>query len=316
MTGPSQVLICQPQRHSVVEDRKQSDRELYALVCKPEMMPRISVMRTLKGNEIINTLHLVDWGAAEWPPASRKCIIIIYHRPMGGRVMDSLGGTADRIPDHLFPKMVIKPIAEALSELAQKGITHRALRPDNLYYTDAERTKIIVGECCTCVPAYDQPVVMETIESGSSNPAGRSSGMYADDMYSFGVSLLILAIGRNPMAGKSDEYIIDKKIKEGSYAALVLAERLPVSLIECLRGLTTDDPEQRWSVDDIDLWINGKRLQPMQLRAEAHSQRGFKFGEQEFNTCRPLAVAMQRDCGGRRQSNYRWIIGNMGSAWS
>ena len=43
-----------------VEDRKQPGRGLYALVCKPEMIPRISVMRTLKGNELINTLHMVD----------------------------------------------------------------------------------------------------------------------------------------------------------------------------------------------------------------------------------------------------------------
>ena len=32
-----------------VEDRKQPGRALYALVCKPEMQPRISVMRVLKG---------------------------------------------------------------------------------------------------------------------------------------------------------------------------------------------------------------------------------------------------------------------------
>ena len=37
------------------EDRKQPGWALYALVCKPEMQPRISVMRVLKGNELANT---------------------------------------------------------------------------------------------------------------------------------------------------------------------------------------------------------------------------------------------------------------------
>ncbi len=277
-----------------VEDRKQPGRELYALISKPEMLARVSVMRILKSNEIPNMLQMVDWDAAEWPPANRKCIIIIYHRPMGGRVMDSLSAVRERIPDHQFPKLIIKPIADALVELGQKGITHRAIRPDNLYFMDEARQKIVLGDCCTAVAASDQPTVLETIESGMSGPYGRGSGMYADDMYSFGVTLLMLAVGRNPLAGNSDDEIIDKKIKEGSYAALVGLERLPVSLIECLRGLLTDDPEQRWAVQNIDLWINGKRMTPVQARAEAHAQRSFKFAEQEFWSCRPLAVHMHR----------------------
>ena len=57
-----------------VADRKQEGRPLYALVCKPEMPPRISVMRTLKGLEIPAVLHMVDWGVAEWPLAERKCV--------------------------------------------------------------------------------------------------------------------------------------------------------------------------------------------------------------------------------------------------
>ncbi|MBT7451370.1 MAG: hypothetical protein HN793_11120, partial [Rhodospirillaceae bacterium] len=172
-----------------VEDRKQPGRALYALISKPEMLARISVMRILKGNEVSNTLQMVDWGAADWPPADRKCIIIIYFRPLGGRVMDSLSAIREKIPEHQFPKLIIKPIADALIELGQKGITHRAIRPDNLYYMDEGRQKIVLGDCCTSVAASDQPVVLESIESGMSGVYGRGSGMYADDMYSFGVTL-------------------------------------------------------------------------------------------------------------------------------
>ncbi|MBT6089884.1 MAG: protein kinase family protein [Rhodospirillaceae bacterium] len=277
-----------------VEDRKQPGRALYALISKPEMLARISVMRILKGNEVSNTLQMVDWGAADWPPADRKCIIIIYFRPLGGRVMDSLSAIREKIPEHQFPKLIIKPIADALIELGQKGITHRAIRPDNLYYMDEGRQKIVLGDCCTSVAASDQPVVLESIESGMSGVYGRGSGMYADDMYSFGVTLLMLALGRNPMAGLSDDEIIDRKVKTGSYAALAGDERLPVSMIECMRGLLTDDPEQRWAVEGIDLWINGKRMTPVQAKSETHSQRAFMFAEQEFFACRPLSVQMHR----------------------
>ena len=275
-----------------VADRKQEGRPLYALVCKPEMPARISVMRVLKGLEIPAVLHMVDWGVAEWPLVDRKCVIVIYHRPMGGRVMDSMASNFKRIPDHQFARAIIKPIADGLVELSLKGIAHRAIRPDNLYYMDEQRTKIVLGDCVTSVPAHDQPVVLETIESGMAMPSGRGAGSYPEDMYSFGASVLMLNIGRNPMQGIADGDIIKRKIQVGSYAALVGDERMPVALIECLRGLLTDDTEQRWQATNIDLWLNGKRLTPIQAKAESQAQRPLRFADQEFHSIRPLSYCM------------------------
>ncbi len=278
-----------------VVDRKQEGRPLYALVCKPEMPTRVSVMRILKGLEIPAVLHMVDWGVAEWPLADRKCVIVIYHRPLGGRVMDTMASTFKRVPDHQFARAIIKPIADGLVELGLKGIAHRAIRPDNLYYMDEQRTKIVLGDCVTSVAAHDQPVVLETIESGMANPSGRGGGTHADDMYAFGATVLMLAIGRNPLQGVPDAEIIRRKIQTGSYAALVGDERMPVAQIECLRGLLTDDTEQRWAATNIDLWLNGKRLTPIQAKAESAAQRPIRFADQEFHSIRPLSYAMYQN---------------------
>ena len=278
-----------------VTDKRQDGLPLYALVCKPEVPSRISVMRVLKGIEIPSFLHLVDWGVAEWPPAERKCVIVIYRRPLGGRVMESLSATFKRIPDHQFARAVIKPLADGLAELSQKGISHRAIRPDNLYYMDEARTKIVIGDCVTSVPGNDQPVVMETIESGMATPSGRGSGIHADDMYSFGASLLILALGRNPLNGVPDGEIVRRKIQTGSYAAIVGDDRVPMALIECLRGMLIDDPEQRWQASNIDLWLNGKRMTPIQAKSESQSQRPIRFADQEFHSVRPLSYAMYQN---------------------
>jgi hypothetical protein len=259
------------------------------------MPTRISAMRVLKGMEVPAVLHMVDWGVAEWPPADRKCVIVIYHRPLGGRVMDSMSSTFQRIPDHQFARAVIKPIADALVELSLKGIAHRAIRPDNLYYMDAGRTKIVLGDCVTSVPAHDQPVMLEPIESGMAMPSGRGGGTYADDMYAFGATVLMLAIGRNPLQGVPDAEIIKRKIQVGSYATLVGEERMPVALIECLRGLLTDDADQRWQAGNIDLWLNGKRLTPIQAKAESQAQRPIRFADQEFHSIRPLSLAMYQN---------------------
>lgn len=203
-----------------------------------------------------------------------------------------MAGTFKRIPDHQFARAVIKPIADGLVELALKGIAHCAIRPDNLYYMDEQHTKIVLGDCVTSVLAHDQPVVVETIESGMAMPSGRGGGTYADDMYAFGASILMLAIGRNPLQSVPDGEIIRRKIQAGSYATLVSDERTPVALIECLHGLLTDDTEQRWQAGNIDMWLNGKRLTPIQAKAESQAQRPIRFADQEFQSIRPLSYAM------------------------
>jgi hypothetical protein len=275
-----------------VADRKQEGRPLYALVVKPEMPPRISAMRILKGLEIPHILHMVDWGVAEWPPADRKCVIVIYHRPMGGKVMDSMAANFRRIPDHLFAKNLIKPLADALAELTLKGVTHRAIRPDNLYYMDEARTNVVLGDCVTSVPGHDQPVSLEPIESGMAMPAGRGAGSFADDLYAFGATMVVLAVGRDVLHGVPDQEILRRKITHGSYATLAGDERPPVVLLECLRGLLADDAEQRWKVENIDLWLAGKRLTPIQAKAEPQSRRALRLGDQEFNSIRPLSYAL------------------------
>ena len=278
-----------------VIDRKQKTRVLFALVCQPQMLARVSVMRVLKGNQIPHMLHMVDWGAAEWPPADRKCIIIIYERPSGGRVMDSLSSRIDRVPDHQFPKIFIEPLVQAIKELSMKGITHRSIRPDNIYWQDESRQRVVLGDCVTCIPGHDQPAVFETIEMGAAMPAGRGAGKYPDDMYALGVTLLMFALGHNPVLNETDNELSDRKIKEGTYAALVGDERLPVQLIECFRALLSDDEEQRWNVDNLDLWLNGRRLTPIQTRPAAQAQRSLEFAGKEYHALRPLAVDMHRN---------------------
>jgi hypothetical protein len=235
---------------------------------------------------------MVDWGVAEWPPAERKCVIVIYYRPMGGRVMGSGAAPFKRIPDHLFAKNVIKPLSDALIELTSKGITHRAIRPDNLYYMDEARTRIVLGDCVTCVPAHDQPVSVEPIESGMATPAGRGAGNFHDDMYAFGATLLMLSVGRDTLQGVPAEEILRRKIQHGSYGTLAGEERAPVVILECLRGLLADDPDQRWKAENIDLWLAGKRLTPIQAKAEQQARRAIRIGDQEFNSIRPLSFAL------------------------
>ena len=279
----------------VTEDKRDPNRSLYALICRPELPARVNVMRALRGVSAMGLQQLVEWGPMTWPPAGRPCMTVIYEKPAGSKVMPTLKSEIRRVDEYEIGRKVIDPLVNAIKEMISRGITHRAIRPTNLYYMDSAGERLAFGDCVSGPPAIDQAVVFETIESGMCNPIGRGSGTYADDLYSLGVTLAFLLLGRNPVAQYDDEAVLTLKIRNGSYATLVGDERLPLPMIEVLRGLLCDDPLQRWDLESLLMWQQGRRLSPLQPRVEKRAARGFPFLGKEYFNCRELAAAFSKN---------------------
>lgn len=279
----------------VAEDKRDQKRQLFALICRPDLPPRVNVMRAIKGAQGSGMMQLVEWGAMIWPPAGRQCMVAVYERPVGKRLMANLRSECRRIDEYNITPKVIEPLVAAIRELTARGITHRAIRATNLFFMDESGDRIALGDCVTAPPAFDQPLVFETIESGMAMNVARGSGTFSDDIYSLGVTVVFLLLGRNPVSHLDDETILRQKIQQGSYNTLVGEERLPLALVELLRGLLCDDPDQRWDVEALDLWLSGRRLSPLQSRHEKRAARGFPFNGKEYFNCRELAAALARN---------------------
>lgn len=277
----------------VAEDRRERDKEVYALIVKPGFTPRIPLLRVLKGADNPGLLPLIEWGACDWPPASRKVMAMIYAKPMGGCVWDAkTGSTLKRIDDAEITKKLIGPAVSALKFLKAQGLTHRAIRPTNMYWATAERDRVVLGDCASCPPAYEQPAALEPIESALSMPAGRGDGTTVNDVYSLGASLASLIQNRDFTTVANDEAMIRHKMVMGSYSALAGEARMPLPLVEILRGTLCDDALERWDTDAIDLWQSGRRLTPLVPRIEKRAVRSFAMGGKEYMTSRELAMGI------------------------
>lgn len=279
----------------VAEDRRDSARQLYTLVTRPTLPARMAAARSLRGVQAAGLQSLVEWGTVPWQPAGRYCFAAVYDRPVGGRVMVGLTDEFQRYDEVELIRKAVTPLVAAIRECNTRGVTHRAIRPTNLFYMTGERDGLAVGDCVTTPPGYDQPAIFEPIESAMCHPAGRGAGRLAEDMYALGVTLVILLLGRNPVAQIEDDAVLAYKITIGSYATLVGDERLPVPLIEMLRGLLCDDAEERWDLDALSLWLDGRRLNPLQPRVEKRANRPFAFNDREYLNCRELAIAFAQD---------------------
>ena len=54
-------------------------------------------------------------------------------------------------------------------------------------------------------------------------------------------------------------------------------ERLPMSLLEPLRGLLHDDDGERWHLDQLDVWLNGRRMTTSGKRATPRADMPMNF---------------------------------------
>ena len=274
-----------------VEDRRDTGRHLLASICNPGLPPRTDVMAQSKGGHVKGIVPIVEWGPVDWPALGERCMAVIYERPAGGRLAANFAADGANFTELELKNLIAEPIAAALRRLESRNLAHRSIRPNNLFFMDEARQDLVLGDGVTCPPGFDQPLVFETIERGMASQGGRGEGGTPEDVYALGVSLVFLTLGRNPLERLSEDAILAVKAEQGTFTALSRRERIPTSLIEPLRALTSDDASDRWDLERLDNWITGTRMSTVQRKPIAKSEEELTFGGSEHVTPRSLAHA-------------------------
>ena len=278
-----QAFVARPLRGRKVEH--------YALICSGAVPPRGDALSTLMSLDNPGLTRLADFGHVDWDQGKRRKLALVFERPQGRRLLANLTTLLEPMAEEQILRVVIPSMATVLRELAGRSITHGGIRPTNMFLREGG-AGVALGECASAPPGYGQPLVFETVERAMTTSGGRGRGGIFDDIYAFGVTLVILALGRNPLHDVGDEAMIDAKIDKGSFGALVGNARLPQDLTEPVRSMLLDDPKQRWGVGQLDLWLSGRRLSPKQGMLPKRATRPLELAGREAWHCRGLARLM------------------------
>ncbi len=288
----------------------------FALVSDGELLCRDDVMQTLHDVRAGTLMRLAESDHVWWPRDKHRRRVMIFERPGGARVMDDLAHPIQPMNEQQAIR-VLSGALSGLSYLSMIGVVHRAIRPTNLFFTDNTRQSIMLGECVSAPPAYFQPALFETIESAMTHRAARGHGMRGDDIYSLGVTILYLLLGRHPAPQLSDKELLAAKLAQGSFTTLVARAPIPTGMREALRGMLQDDPVHRWDLGDLQAWVSERRLKPAQIVHNDRAQRPFGFEGQNYYTCRSLAHALAQNwrsgaMGDRKVELASWIERSLG----
>ena len=228
---------------------------------------------------------------AYWPLVDQKTFILIFERPLGGRVSDVL---KDEISDYKkidYIKASLDAMILGLDELHSRNINHRAIRHDNLFFRDELREEVLLGEFVSSPPGFDQPVAYETIERGMADEGGRGIGLAEDDMYACGVALAFMTQKSLPTHSFSKEKLIITKIIDSSYQTIVTNNLITVALLDVIRGLLSDDPSQRWGLEELESWRDGRRAPPLQSSRPTRAHRPLQIDGFDHINPRTLAYS-------------------------
>ncbi|MGE5766827.1 MAG: serine/threonine protein kinase, partial [Bacteroidota bacterium] len=281
-------------RAYVATDERGSPKALFALICRRDVAPRTDVLNQFARFNRLPLVTPLRWGVVYWPPEKAHRFVIILHQPGGERIMTAADATIDAWREDRVVRLVLNPLMPVFKELGGRNLTHRAIRADNVFFADAGRESVVLGECFSLPAGMAQPSIYEPIDGAMAMPEGRGHGTPADDYYALGVLVLVLLCGGNPVPDLSEAELVEAKISKGSYAALVGETRLSLPMVEMLRGLLCDDPDERWRHDDLQLWLNGRHLSPKQALLPPKAARLFPFDGEEYNNAAALSYAMGR----------------------
>lgn len=275
-------------------DRRNSALPLFGLVSRGEVPPRLGAVPAMLRVDAGPLLRLLDFARVDWPGAGRR-VALVFERPRGHRLVPRGASRFPAMPADQVARRILAPVAQALRLLNDRRIRHRAVRLDNLFVDGAEGSPVVLGEGLTAPPAMDQPACYETIENAMARPFARRASRLADDLYALGVCGLALALGRVPLAHLADRDVVTAKLETGSYAALAGSSRFDGGLAECLRGLLADSAAERWTLNDLELWLNGRRQSPRQAGLPPRAVRPFSFQGRAYVTARALSMALADD---------------------
>lgn len=269
--------------------------EAIVLVGNSKMPFRLDAAASLRNADPSNMLPVLGVGAVRHPKTKQPAPAICYMRPKGNQLVEYTDIPFPPMRDDHIIHDVITPVIAALSVFKQRRIFHGRINPANMIRKVGPSGEVVLGDCVAGPPGYDQALSFDTIERCMAEQAGKGVGTNADDLYALGVSIVVLCLGVDPMAQIPPEAIIEQKLDRGSYSALVGQNRLPPKLLEPVRGLLSDDAAARWEIEDVELWLSGRRLSPKQATLPQRAARPLKVGRKQYQNIRTLAHGMTSD---------------------
>jgi eukaryotic-like serine/threonine-protein kinase len=269
-------------------DRQFMSARRVAVAVSRDACPRLKPLLAL-GDPIDNLMVPLGHGVAPAPGGKGEGYYVVCTAPPG----PPLSATLAPWPEAALLDLVLRPAARVLDTLQSRGLTHRAIRLNNVFQA-APGQPVTLGAAWAAPPAMHQPVLFESPYQAMCHPAGRGDGSTAEDVYALGVLLLVLSCGRIPLTKLDDTALIRWKLDMGSFTALARDATMSGFVTDLVRGMLAEDPDHR-PPPSLLLDPANARARRVAARPARRSQRPLMLGDIAVFDARTLGYALLKD---------------------
>ena len=109
---------------------------MVALICDADVPMRTELLEGLKNFPGAGLVKPIDSGVVNWVPTGRRQPVLVCEKPLGSRVFETPDTVIQPLSDEQIINGFLTPAVATLRELASRGLTHRNIRPSNIFYSD------------------------------------------------------------------------------------------------------------------------------------------------------------------------------------
>lgn len=272
-----------------------SGKGCFAIICENFLVPR--TMLTSKFSQLANTniVRIIASGVVYWPPEGRQRYVFVYEDTLGSPILPANQPQALALKHERLMNGVIKPLVILMLELRDADLVHGGIRATNIYNGNASNyDHIMLGESLSAPPTYHQPSIYMPIEKAMTPAYARGVSSFSDDIFAFGVTILTLMRKDDPFVEMREEDMMRQRIENGTYSFFTTHQRNTGPLMELLRGVLHDDWQQRWTIEEVLAWMDGKRLAPKKGRiSRAKAVRAYEYDNAKIIRPESFAYELQ-----------------------
>ena len=210
-----------------------------------------------------------------------------FERPRGQRLSE-LTKQGARLHEHKVVDFVLQPAMKALVAIREKKVSHGHIHPHNFFLSDTSQ----LGECLSAPCSTQSHYLYEPLERLMADPLGRGETSEKLDVYSLAILAYELMFGLDKIKAIPKETFIDRAINLGTYHVFANGREFSDMFQDFFRGILNENPMERWSLEQLQQWLGGKRFNMIAPSAPKEASRPIEFVTQQFFSRRMLANAL------------------------
>ena len=259
-------------------------RHVYGMICDNHRPVRHHAITELSSFVHPHLQSLLGAGAVQCSHVGESRYTLFLEKPRGVRLSESFKKQL-RMHENTLVDRVLLPAIKVLVAMHERKVNHGHIHPHNFFVSDQPQ----LGECVSSPCGTQSHYLYEPLERLMADPLGRGEANEKADVYALGILAYEALYGLDKIRTIPRDTFIERVIDQGTYQIFSRNRDFSEKFQDFFRGVLNENPGDRWGIDQLNQWVNGKRFNMIVPGTPKEASRPLVFMNEEFFSRRMLA---------------------------